>query len=143
AAIAPDAVARSARRPTARAASRTIHDTVMLLHCTGGGVADRKRSRKDISMDMRNLQTPLVDIRGAGVRRANRWLVEGIDLTVRPGEIVTMIGPNGSGKSTTARLVTGVLKPDAGTVTRREGLRIGYVPQKLSIDWTMPLTVDR
>ncbi len=85
----------------------------------------------------------LVEVTGAGVRRDGRWLVEGIGLTIRRGEIVTLIGPNGSGKSTTAKLVTGVLKPDVGTVTRAEGLRIGYVPQKLTIDWTLPLTVRR
>lgn len=85
----------------------------------------------------------LVDVAGAGVRRDGRWLVEGVDLAIRRGEIVTMIGPNGSGKSTTAKLVTGVLKPTAGTVARKAGLRIGYVPQKLAIDWTMPLTVRR
>ncbi|MBN9309547.1 MAG: metal ABC transporter ATP-binding protein [Devosia sp.] len=85
----------------------------------------------------------LVDVAGAGVKRDGRWLVEGVDLSIRRGEIVTMIGPNGSGKSTTAKLVTGVLKPSVGTVSRRTGLRVGYVPQKLAIDWTMPLTVRR
>lgn len=82
-------------------------------------------------------------MRGAGVRRDGRWLVEGIDLTINRGEIVTLIGPNGSGKSTTAKLLTGVLRPDAGSVTRLPGLRVGYVPQKLAIDWTLPLTVNR
>src|SRR6218665_3256247 len=94
-------------------------------------------------MDARVGHEVLVDVAGAGVKRDGRWLVEGVDLTIRRGEIVTMIGPNGSGKSTTAKLVTGVLKPTAGTVTRRSGLRIGYVPQKLAIDWTMPLAVER
>lgn len=86
---------------------------------------------------------PVVEVQGAGVRRQGRWLVEGVDLTVRRGEIVTLIGPNGSGKSTTAKLVTGVLKPDVGSVTRRPGLTVGYVPQKLAIDWTLPLSVRR
>ncbi|WP_417308132.1 ATP-binding cassette domain-containing protein [Devosia sp.] len=85
----------------------------------------------------------MVTVRGAGVRRGERWLVEGVDLDLRRREIVTLIGPNGSGKSTTAKLVTGVVRADAGTVTRKAGLTIGYVPQKLSVDWTMPLTVDR
>jgi zinc transport system ATP-binding protein len=85
----------------------------------------------------------IVEVAGAGVRRGERWLVEGIDLRIRRGEIVTLIGPNGSGKSTTARLVTGVLKPDAGQVTRAKDLTIGYVPQKLNIDWTLPLSVRR
>lgn len=85
----------------------------------------------------------LITMQGAGVRRGSRVLVEGIDLTIKRGEIVTLIGPNGSGKSTTAKMATGVLKPSMGTVTRQPGLRIGYVPQKLSIDWTLPLTVER
>jgi zinc transport system ATP-binding protein len=85
----------------------------------------------------------VAELRGAGVKRDGRWLVEGVDFAIRRGEIVTLIGPNGSGKSTTAKLVTGVLKPDAGTVVRAPGLTVGYVPQKLSIDWTLPLSVRR
>lgn len=85
----------------------------------------------------------LITLTQAGVRRGGRVLVEGVDLDIARGEIVTLIGPNGSGKSTTAKMVTGVLKPTMGQVTRRAGLTIGYVPQKLSIDWTLPLTVER
>lgn len=94
-------------------------------------------------MDVRAETEPLVEVAGAGVRRDGRWLVEGVDLKIRRGEIVTLIGPNGSGKSTTAKMITGVLRPDAGSVRRRDGLRIGYVPQTLAIDWTLPLTVRR
>jgi zinc transport system ATP-binding protein len=94
-------------------------------------------------MDARAPHDIIAEMAGAGVSRDGRWLVEGIDLTIRRGEIVTLIGPNGSGKSTTAKLLTGVLKPDAGTVRRVDGLRVGYVPQKLSIDWTLPLSVKR
>ena len=85
----------------------------------------------------------LVTLTSAGVRRSGRTRGRGVDLQIRRGEIVTLIGPNGSGKSTTAKMVTGVLKPDEGEVTRLPGLTIGYVPQKLGIDWTMPLTVER
>lgn len=85
----------------------------------------------------------LVTLRAAGVERGGTWLVRGIDLAVRPGEIVTLIGPNGSGKSTSAKLALGILSADEGQVTRRRGIRIGYVPQKVAIDWTLPLTVAR
>ena len=85
----------------------------------------------------------LITLAGAGVRSGGRVLVEGVDLTISRGEIVTLIGPNGSGKSTTAKMVTGVLRPSMGTVSRNPGLTIGYVPQKLAIDWTLPLTVER
>lgn len=86
---------------------------------------------------------PLVSLSGAGVYRNGRWLVRGVDFSVRPGEIVTLIGPNGSGKSTSAKMAIGVLKADEGRVERKPGLRVGYVPQRLSVDWTMPLTVRR
>jgi len=89
------------------------------------------------------LSSAAVKIRGAGVYRDGRWLVRGIDLDLARGEILTLIGPNGSGKSTTAKLALGIHKPDEGTVERAAGLKISYVPQKLSIDWTLPLTVER
>jgi zinc transport system ATP-binding protein len=94
-------------------------------------------------MDARAHTETLVEVAGAGVRRGGRWLVEGVDLKIRRGEIVTLIGPNGSGKSTTAKMITGVTKPDTGNVMRKPDLRIGYVPQWLAIDWTLPLTVHR
>ncbi|WP_332701123.1 metal ABC transporter ATP-binding protein [Devosia sp.] len=94
-------------------------------------------------MDALAQKETLITLSNAGVTRGGRTLVSGVDMTISRGEIVTLIGPNGSGKSTTAKLATGVLKPTMGKVTRQPGLRIGYVPQKLTIDWTLPLTVER
>ncbi|WP_105415963.1 metal ABC transporter ATP-binding protein [Neorhizobium sp. T25_27] len=89
------------------------------------------------------IESQLVSLANAGIRRDGRWLVRGVDFSIRRGEVVTLIGPNGAGKSTTAKLAIGVLRPDEGSVARLSGLRVGYVPQKLSIDWTMPLSVRR
>ena len=88
-------------------------------------------------------ETMLVALEGAGIHRGGRWLVRGIDLVVRAGEIVTLIGPNGSGKSTTARLALGIVPPDEGRAFVRPSLTVGYVPQRLAVDWTLPLTVGR
>ena len=90
-----------------------------------------------------NNPLPLVCLKNIGIFRSGKWLVRGIDLTVHKNEIVTLIGPNGSGKSTTSKLALGLLEPDEGTITRQKNLTIGYVPQKLAIDQTMPLTVSR
>lgn len=87
--------------------------------------------------------SPLIELQNAGIERDGRWLVRNIDLSIARGEIVTLIGPNGSGKSTTAKMAIRILKPDEGQVTHAAGLRIGYVPQKLSIDRTLPLSVER
>ncbi|MEM9029654.1 MAG: ATP-binding cassette domain-containing protein [Pseudomonadota bacterium] len=86
---------------------------------------------------------PLATITDAGLFRSGRWLVRGVSMAVQAGEIVTLIGPNGAGKSTAAKLVLGVLKPDEGSAWRRPGLRLSYVPQRLAIDWTLPLSVRR
>ena len=94
-------------------------------------------------MLMTKKTAPLVTLKNAGVRRGGRWLIRGIDLSVGAGEIVTLIGPNGSGKSTTAKVAIGVIEPDEGQVVRSDRLRIGYVPQKLTINRAMPLSVRR
>ncbi|NVO21988.1 metal ABC transporter ATP-binding protein [Donghicola sp. C2-DW-16] len=66
-----------------------------------------------------------------------------VNFQIEKGEIVTVIGPNGSGKSTLIRALLGVLPPSSGRIRRAKGLRIGYVPQKLSIDASLPMTVRR
>ncbi len=85
----------------------------------------------------------IIEAHDLGVLRNGRWLVRNVCLTLNDGEIVTLIGPNGGGKSTTAKALLNLIKLDEGRVTRRDGLVVGYVPQKLSIDWTLPLTVRR
>lgn len=85
----------------------------------------------------------LIEARGIGVSRSGKWLIRGVDLSVRRGEIVSLIGPNGSGKSTTAKSLLGLMDVDEGTVHRDAGLTIGYVPQRLTIDGSLPLTVRR
>jgi zinc transport system ATP-binding protein len=77
------------------------------------------------------------------VRFGAQKVLESVDFTIERGEIVTIVGPNGSGKSTLLRVLIGAQKPSAGAVRLMAGLRIGYVPQKLHIDPTLPLTVRR
>ncbi|XWN33595.1 MAG: metal ABC transporter ATP-binding protein [Devosia sp.] len=72
-----------------------------------------------------------------------RTVLESVEITIAQGEIVTVIGPNGSGKSTLLRTLLGMLSPRRGTVTRKDGLVVGYLPQRLSLDPTMPLSVGR
>ena len=82
----------------------------------------------------------LVKLNNAGFKQNDKWLVEGVSLTVEKGKIVTLIGPNGSGKSTTAKIALGIYKNIDGTVEKYTN-KVGYVPQKISIDWTLPLRV--
>jgi len=75
----------------------------------------------------------------------NRRVVNGVSITVAPGEIVGLLGPNGAGKTTTFNIVVGLIKPDAGVVTfrqrnitklamhQRARLGIGYLTQEPSV----------
>ena len=85
----------------------------------------------------------LISLENAGVQRSEKWLVRGVTMKIERGEIVTMIGPNGSGKSTTAKIALGIIKADEGIARQKENLTVGYVPQKLNVNWTLPLSVSR
>jgi zinc transport system ATP-binding protein len=77
------------------------------------------------------------------VRFGTNEVLHDVTLSIGPGEIVTLLGPNGSGKSTLLRALLGILPVAEGRILRQGGLRIGYVPQRLQIDRSMPLTVRR
>ncbi len=89
-------------------------------------------------MSLKN--STLVKLNNAGFKQNDKRLVEGVSLTVEKGKIVTLIGPNGSGKSTTAKIALGIYKNIEGSVEKYTN-KVGYVPQKISIDWTLPLRV--
>ena len=89
--------------------------------------------------------TALIQASGLTILRpgGSETVLQGVDFQIRPGEIVTVVGPNGSGKSSLVRALLGHMPLAAGRVARKPGLRIGYVPQRLAIDPTMPMTVGR
>jgi len=87
--------------------------------------------------------TLLVEARGVSLRLQGRPILDHVDIQVHKGEIVTLIGPNGAGKSTLVRVILGLQKADSGHVWLRDGIRIGYMPQRIHIDPTLPLTVRR
>lgn len=88
-------------------------------------------------------QQNLVQLSQISVSFDGRHILQDVHLTVRKQEIVTLIGPNGAGKTTLVRIVLGLLKPQAGSVEIASGLNVGYMPQKLQLDSTLPLTVKR
>lgn len=86
---------------------------------------------------------PLLDIANLTVERNGRKLLDNVSFSLARGEIISVIGPNGGGKTTLLRAVLGLIDPDGGKVKLAAGTSIGYVPQKLAIDATMPLTPKR
>lgn len=85
----------------------------------------------------------LIEAAGLSIRHGTQTVLDGVDFAISAGEIVTIVGPNGSGKSTLVRALIGLERPASGTVVRRPGLGIGYVPQRLHIDAALPMTVAR
>jgi zinc transport system ATP-binding protein len=86
---------------------------------------------------------PLIRAVGLDLSFAGRQVLSGVDAAIQPGEIVTLIGPNGAGKTTLLRVMLGLVQPDRGTVERRTGLRVGYMPQRFAVDDLLPLRVRR
>lgn len=93
--------------------------------------------------DRRGESEPLVCARGIGVLHNERWIFRHIDLKVERGELVFLIGANGAGKSTCAKAVLGLIEIDEGLVQRSPSLTIGYVPQRLAVSPTLPLSLRR
>ncbi|MES0827789.1 metal ABC transporter ATP-binding protein [Ruegeria sp. SCP11] len=85
----------------------------------------------------------LITVENLSVRYGANIVLRHVDMTIESGEIVTIVGPNGSGKTSLLRAIIGATKPSVGQVSLKPGLKIGYVPQKLHIDPTLPISVER
>lgn len=64
-----------------------------------------------------------------------------VDLVVHDDQFTGVVGPSGSGKTTLLRVLLGTVRPVAGSVQRQDGVRLGYVPQVETVDWSFPVTV--
>ena len=75
------------------------------------------------------LGSKILDVENLSISRGDRTLFKDVSFTVSPGDIWGVIGTNGSGKSTLLRILAGVEKPDAGTFSWGETVRLGHVSQ--------------
>ena len=89
------------------------------------------------------MSNTLIQCDSLSIHFGKRRVLHDITMSVDAGEIVTIIGPNGSGKTTLFKALIGAVQPSSGSLTKAPGLKIGYVPQKLHIDETLPMTVKR
>jgi ABC-type Mn2+/Zn2+ transport system ATPase subunit len=86
---------------------------------------------------------PLVAVEGVTCRYGAEDVLVDVDLTIGAGEFVGVVGPSGCGKTTLLRAIAGSIRPVGGSVTRRKGLRMAYVPQVETINWSFPVTVSQ
>ena len=77
------------------------------------------------------------------VKYGSHTVLRDVSINVKAGEIVTIVGPNGSGKTSLVKTIIGAIEPASGSLNLKKDLRIGYIPQRLNIDQTFPITVQR
>lgn len=86
---------------------------------------------------------PVITAHNIHFSRQGRHVLSGVSLELKQGSIVTLIGPNGAGKSTFVKILLGIEQADSGEIVSKPGLRVGYMPQKMHVDESMPLTVKK
>jgi zinc transport system ATP-binding protein len=89
------------------------------------------------------MNSPLLQLENLTLKQGQQLLLDNIDLSLHAAEIMTVIGPNGAGKTTLIKAALGLIKLNAGNIIRAKGLRIGYMPQRLSLNPLMPVSVER
>lgn len=96
-------------------------------------------SRQRGGVSLRNL---IVQVKDVDYAVGSKIILNKVTLQVKSGSVVTIIGPNGAGKSTLLKIILGLLRPTGGEALIREGTHIGYMPQRLHLDPSLPITVD-
>ena len=94
-------------------------------------------------MQFSQFRQPLIKAENISHKFDDTTVLQHISLQIFPKEIVTLIGPNGAGKSTLLKILLGLIKPSNGKISKQKNLKIGFMPQKIQIDPTLPMTVRR
>ena len=92
---------------------------------------------------------PSIRVENVTVHYGDVLALEDVSISVAAGQVCGLIGMNGSGKSTLFKTITGMIRPDLGSVTlggrapavARKAGAVGYVPQSEEVDWAFPISV--
>ncbi|MEY3182270.1 MAG: zinc transport system ATP-binding protein [Pseudomonadota bacterium] len=87
--------------------------------------------------------TPLIDIKNLTLKFDERVILSHVSFSIQAREIVTLVGPNGAGKSSLLRAILSLLPIYSGNIKKKPGIRIGYMPQQMVIEPSIPMTVER
>ncbi|QIQ21084.1 zinc ABC transporter ATP-binding protein ZnuC [Zophobihabitans entericus] len=85
----------------------------------------------------------LISLQQVSVEFNHRKILSNISLSLIPGKIITLLGPNGAGKSTLVKVILGLQPASQGKIIREPNITIGYVPQRIAFNPSLPMTVNR
>ncbi len=85
--------------------------------------------------------TTLIKASNINLKFGSKKVLDDVSLTVKDDDFITIVGPNGAGKSMLLKCLIGLFKANSGQVTRKKGLKIGYVPQKVNISKSFSIQV--
>ena len=85
---------------------------------------------------------PLISAKNISLKYNERLILDDVSLDLNQNDFITIIGPNGAGKSTLLKTLIGLTAPNQGSVIRQNGLKIGYIPQKLQVEQSLPITTE-
>jgi zinc/manganese transport system ATP-binding protein/zinc transport system ATP-binding protein len=86
---------------------------------------------------------PLIELQNVTFGYGATPVLRDIDLHLHPGQFMALVGPSGAGKTTLLKLMLGLIRPSAGSLTRQSSLRLAYVPQLETVDWNFPVTAEQ
>ena len=85
--------------------------------------------------------TSLINANNISVIRQTKHILKDVSINIADRDFITIIGPNGAGKSMLLKCLMGLYQPEKGSVTKRKNLKIGYIPQRMASNNSMPITV--
>lgn len=88
-----------------------------------------------------SVSEPLVEVTGVSFGYDRAPVLTDVTYSVSSSDFTGIVGPSGSGKTTLLKLLLGTVTPQRGTVTRRPGVAVSYVPQLETVNWSFPVTV--
>lgn len=83
----------------------------------------------------------ILEVKNLSVALDEVKIVQNISFSIAKDEVLAIIGPNGAGKSVLLKTIIGILKPTSGEIIFEPNIKIGYIPQRLHLDYYLPMTV--
>ncbi|WCR59118.1 MAG: Zinc import ATP-binding protein ZnuC [Wolbachia endosymbiont of Ctenocephalides felis wCfeF] len=91
---------------------------------------------------LNNVNSSVLKIENLALAYDNKKVLDGINISIERGDVVTILGPNGGGKTSLVKAVAGINKNCTGSVMFADDIKISYMPQNFSISNLMPITVE-